>query len=75
MADNPKKKSLDGQLVSQQPHEQKYLAKKHGIPLPEAGEATRSAGPSRKKVEAVIAKKPVPSPAKKAVAKKPTRGK
>lgn len=48
--DDPKKKKLDAKLVSLQPHEQKYIAKKAAKSLPAVKKATQQAGPSRKAV-------------------------
>jgi len=51
MADDPKKKGADGKLVSQQPHEVKYLEKKHELPAPLIKKVIEQVGPSRQKVE------------------------
>jgi hypothetical protein len=51
MADDPKKKGHDGKLVSQQPHELDYLAKKHELPKKLVANVIDQEGPSRKKVE------------------------
>lgn len=72
MADDPKKRGLDGKLVSQQRHEVAYVAKKAKVTPAVAKKAIQDAGPSRKAVEAKIAKKPSAKPVAKAVAKKPT---
>jgi hypothetical protein len=48
--DDPKKKKQDAKLVSQQPHEQKYLQKTTGKTAAQVKAATTSAGPSRKAV-------------------------
>lgn len=49
-SDDPKKKKQDAKLVSQQPHEQAYVARKTGKPPAEVKKATKEAGPSRKAV-------------------------
>lgn len=73
MADDPKKRGgLERKLVSQQPHELAHLQKKHGLSRSLASEVVKKAGPSRKAVEAAIAKKPTAGAAKKAPAKRPT---
>jgi hypothetical protein len=55
-SDDPKKKKLDGKLVSMQPHEQKYLQKKTGKTAAEVAKATKSSGPSRKAVVKKLSK-------------------
>jgi len=54
MADDPNKRGKDGKLVSMQPHEQKYLADKHKLPLPLVRNVTKQVGPSRAKVDAKL---------------------
>ncbi|RVN64116.1 DUF3606 domain-containing protein [Sinorhizobium meliloti] len=50
MADNPKKKGRDSELVSEQEHEVAYLMKEAKVTRQTALEAIREAGPDRKKV-------------------------
>lgn len=51
-----KKKKMDSKLVSKQPHELKYLAKKKRKPVKAVKAAKAKAGRSRKKVEAELDK-------------------
>jgi|688.fasta_scaffold780131_2 hypothetical protein len=55
-SDDPKKKKLDGKLVSMQSHEQAYLQKQTGKTAAEVAKATKSAGPSRKAVVKKLSK-------------------
>ncbi|WP_425724478.1 DUF3606 domain-containing protein [Hydrogenophaga sp. R2] len=48
--DDPKKKKADSKLVSQQPHEVSYLAKKTQQTKEAVKQAIQAAGPSRKAV-------------------------
>ncbi|RVI83911.1 DUF3606 domain-containing protein [Sinorhizobium meliloti] len=50
MADNPKKKGRDRELVSEQEHEVAYLMRTATVTRQKALEAIREAGPDRKKV-------------------------
>ncbi|EHK74291.1 hypothetical protein SM0020_29640 [Sinorhizobium meliloti CCNWSX0020] len=50
MADNPKKKGRDRELVSEQEHEVAYLMRTAKVTRQKALEAIREAGPNRKKV-------------------------
>ncbi|RVE93140.1 DUF3606 domain-containing protein [Sinorhizobium meliloti] len=50
MADNPKKKGRDRDLVSEQEHEVAYLMRTAKVTRQKALEAIREAGPDRKKV-------------------------
>lgn len=50
MADDPKKTKQDRKLVSQQPHEIRYVVKKTGLPAPAVKQAVKDSGPSRKAV-------------------------
>ncbi|PII37629.1 hypothetical protein T190_31745 [Sinorhizobium meliloti CCBAU 01290] len=50
MADNPKEKGRDRELVSEQEHEVAYLMKAAKVTRHKALEAIREAGPNRKKV-------------------------
>jgi hypothetical protein len=54
MADDPRKKGTDGKLVSKQPHEVKYLEKKHGLPAPLIKNVIDQVGPSRAKVDSKL---------------------
>lgn len=47
---------LDRALVSQQPHEVAYVAKKTGAPKPDVKAAIKTAGPTRKAVEKALKK-------------------
>lgn len=49
-------KAADRALVSKEPHELAYLAKKFGISSDEALAAVEKHGPSRKKIEAALTK-------------------
>jgi len=51
MSDDPKKKKQDAKLVSRQPWEERYLARKHDLPRGLVDYAIREYGPSRKPVE------------------------
>jgi hypothetical protein len=52
MSDDPSKRGKpDSDLVSQQPHEVDYLAKKHELPADLVRNVIRQEGPSRRKVE------------------------
>lgn len=57
MADNPKKKGRDRELVSEQEHEVAYLMKTAKVSRQRALEAIREAGPNRAKVMAYLGKK------------------
>ncbi|RVP65496.1 DUF3606 domain-containing protein [Sinorhizobium meliloti] len=57
MADNPKKKGRDRELVSEQEHEVAYLMKAAKVTRQKALEAIREAGPSREKVMAYLQRK------------------
>ena len=48
--DDPKKVKQDRKLVSQQPHEVRYVQKVSGQPAPVVKQAIKDAGPSRKSV-------------------------
>ncbi|MDW9972983.1 DUF3606 domain-containing protein [Sinorhizobium meliloti] len=50
MADNPKKKGRDRDLVSEQEHEVAYLMRTAKVTRQKALEAIREVGPDRKKV-------------------------
>ncbi len=52
MSDNPKKQKQDRKLVSQQPYEVAYFAKKHGISAAKARSIIKEHGPSRRKCDA-----------------------
>ncbi|RVJ03384.1 DUF3606 domain-containing protein [Sinorhizobium medicae] len=57
MADNPKKKGRDRELVSEQEHEVAYLMRTAKVTRQKALEAIREAGPDREKVMAYLGKK------------------
>ncbi|MCO5962390.1 DUF3606 domain-containing protein [Sinorhizobium meliloti] len=57
MADNPKKKGRDRELVSEQEHEVAYLMKAAKVTRQKALGAIREAGPSREKVMQYLGKK------------------
>ncbi|AEG04224.1 DUF3606 domain-containing protein [Sinorhizobium meliloti] len=57
MADNPKKKGRDRELVSEQEHEVAYLMRTAKVTRQKALEAIREAGPSREKVMDYLGKK------------------
>jgi DNA-directed RNA polymerase subunit F len=57
MADNPKKKGRDRELVSEQEHEVAYLMKAAKVTRQKALEAIREAGPNRDKVMAYLQSK------------------
>jgi len=59
MSDNPKKKKLDGKLVSRrQKHEMEYMKKKHPrMTTRRLEKEIKKSGPSRKKVETGLKKK------------------
>ncbi|RVG05299.1 DUF3606 domain-containing protein [Sinorhizobium meliloti] len=57
MADNPKKKGRDRELVSEQEHEVAYLMRTAKVTRQKALEAIREAGPSREKVMAYLQSK------------------
>ncbi|ATA97188.1 DUF3606 domain-containing protein (plasmid) [Sinorhizobium meliloti] len=50
MADNPKKRGRDRELVSEQEHEVAYLMRTARVTRQKALEAIREAGPNRDKV-------------------------
>ncbi|MDW9523776.1 DUF3606 domain-containing protein [Sinorhizobium meliloti] len=56
MADNPKKKGRDRELVSEQEHEVAYLMRAAKVTRQKALEAIREAGPSRDKIMAYLGK-------------------
>lgn len=60
MADNPKKKGRDSELVSVQEHEVAYLMKEAKVTRQKALEAIREAGPDRKKVMDYLRKRSFP---------------
>ncbi|RVQ01455.1 DUF3606 domain-containing protein [Sinorhizobium meliloti] len=57
MADNPKKKGRDGELVSEQEHEVAYLMRTAKVTRQKALKAIREAGPNREKVMEYLGKK------------------
>jgi DNA-directed RNA polymerase subunit F len=57
MADNPKKKGRDRELVSEQEHEVAYLMKAAKVTRQKALQAIREAGPNRDKVMAYLQSK------------------
>ncbi|WP_248447126.1 DUF3606 domain-containing protein [Sinorhizobium meliloti] len=57
MADNPKKKGRDRELVSEREHEVAYLMRTAKVTRQKALEAIREAGPSRDKVMEYLRKK------------------
>lgn len=57
MADDPKKRGRDRELVSAQEHEVAYLMRTAKVTRQKALEAIREAGPSRKKVMEYLGKK------------------
>jgi DNA-directed RNA polymerase subunit F len=57
VADNPKKKGRDRELVSEQEHEVAYLMRTAKVTRQKALEAIREAGPSRDKVMEYLRKK------------------
>ncbi|MDX0516360.1 DUF3606 domain-containing protein [Sinorhizobium medicae] len=57
MADNPKKKGRDRELVSEQEHEVAYLMRTTKVTRHKALEAIRDAGPNREKVMEYLGKK------------------
>ncbi|MGK9340252.1 DUF3606 domain-containing protein [Sinorhizobium meliloti] len=56
MADNPKKKGRDSELVSEQEHEVAYLMRTAKVTRQKALKAIREAGPSREKVMEYLGK-------------------
>jgi hypothetical protein len=52
MADNPSKQLKDRKLVSQQPYEVAYFAKKHNLTMGQARTIIQQHGPSRRKCDA-----------------------
>ncbi|MCM5693360.1 DUF3606 domain-containing protein [Sinorhizobium meliloti] len=57
MADNPKKKGRDRELVSEQEHEVAHLMRTAKVTRQKALEAIREAGPNREKVMEYLGKK------------------
>ena len=57
MADNPKKRGRDRELVSEQEHEVAYLMRTARVTRQKALKAIREAGPNREKVMAYLGKK------------------
>ncbi|MFQ6186371.1 DUF3606 domain-containing protein [Sinorhizobium meliloti] len=56
MADNPKKKGRDRELVSEQEHEVAYLMRTAKVTRQKALRAIREAGPDREKVMEYLAR-------------------
>lgn len=54
MADDPKKRKQDAQLVAgKQQYEVRYFATKHGLTMEQARKIIETAGPSRDKADAM----------------------